>query len=1588
MNKKYIYKNMKLNVRNKKIIIFLLIFLIKVMCAEIITNPKLILSEVSHPMVYSGDEYNVIITYEKITQINKDSGEVISSSEELTDFFVIDPCVLMIDESKNCFFYSHQNGFYQIIFPTSYNILSENPKIPSNIGSYIGAITEYEHAKEKDESNYCRCEILKDEIILYGIKINIDYPGGGLDGGRVLSSETIIFFSFVKANQLYEINVDFDIDNYKISCKSIASSRYLCALISDNFPKLILINYHYLNGECTIAMQSNHKDLLDISQPSDFGVYDTNANNKKIVCFIKYSESIMICILVTIEIDEECYSTSNEVNYNLGENDENRNQVPFNCYTDCSSSANIGNELFICCAGDDSINCAIINVDDITSMKYFVIYYTGTIAYLNILSDGSTFYNIFFWASRNYYEYLIYKPTCNNVHFQMVIYGSMTKDLDSLFNRKINGEYSIKFENLPNDYGNLYIEENLIDNIDNKYILEENKNIKIESINEQVTNEYKIKFKIIIFEFESPECFLNLTVLPCYDSCNRCTSSKFESDSSNHNCEENNCKNNYYPSPLSSTNCFMESEKETNWFLDTSSILIKFALCDTNCASCSDTSTHCLTCNSKNTNPLAYLYNNHCINECPEGTFSLLKTGDYYECKNCYINCKTCEEEGNDDNMQCKSCNDNNIKYNTNCYIEADSSQKTFYKPHSTTDITSCYQEFHAYIIENTYECIDSMPDQGYYLSNTNTGLLVQCHPDCKTCSNKFNSITTNCDSCNNENYFLLDGNCISSCPEGYYSSLIDNIKLCESCGQNCIPCDSGIDYNDTSNLTNNYCIACNNYYTKKEENISMCYSKETIEEGYFLNTSLIPFQWEKCYEKCSTCNSKGNSDKMACLSCKTNYIDQEINKLVYLKLSKKNCIIGCPPNLFLTNELNCVESCLNDTYEYSPNKTCLTSCPNNFIIDSDNNRCIFSSFENNTPISDFKEIIYSNITYFLKESNKLLEFFDFTAYIQPVNNLDPIEQINKGISGLDLGDCVDVLKNNYNISENEDLIIIETESNQNKKYIYNNNEKEFILGKDVKISITDIQGNILNLSYCNNKIEVIKYIGDTKEIKIDIISEYAKKGINILDASDSFFNDKCHYYDLDLDIIIKDRREDIFQNVSFCEDNCVFKGINYTRNTSTCLCDAYNLQDDFVKNDEDDDGFEKITINNMVNSFTSQIFVLNWDVVKCYNLVFDQKILKKNKGFFAYVAMTVVQIGVFAFFLIKKIKPIRIFMVNLSKLYPPKKKKISININIDDMNDNNLDNKENINVVNGFKIYTQKEIDRIHGLKTESNNNDIKNKSKKNNKITDDNNEAIISYESIGSKELELNRNEEQLKKNVNETKNKKNLYTNKYEKYNDMKYDEALATDKRNIFQMYLAFLFQNHIIFNTFFAEIYLELRNIKIGFFIFGLEISFFLNAIFYTDKYISDTYHNNGILNFFSSLPKAIYSFIVTTILSLLLKMLSNSKKQLIKIIEEKDKNPNYIKDVESELNKLHKKLYIYFILVFILGIAFTYYCSAFCAVYINSQTFWLIGCLESFALDLLIPFIICLVLAGIRYISINEKLNYLYKIYSLMEKIL
>ena len=57
----------------------------------------------------------------------------------------------------------------------------------------------------------------------------------------------------------------------------------------------------------------------------------------------------------------------------------------------------------------------------------------------------------------------------------------------------------------------------------------------------------------------------------------------------------------------------------------------------------------------------------------------------------------------------------------------------------------------------------------------------------------------------------------------------------------------------------------------------------------------------------------------------------------------------------------------------------------------------------------------------------------------------------------------------------------------------------------------------------------------------------------------------------------------------------------------------------------------------------------------------------------------------------------------------------------------------------------------------------------------------------------------------------------------------------------------------------------------------------------------------------------------------LLRMLSNSKSELLKIIREKQKEKKYIELINDKLRKLKIKLIIYFILVFLLGLCFFYY---------------------------------------------------------------
>ena len=258
---------------------------------------------------------------------------------------------------------------------------------------------------------------------------------------------------------------------------------------------------------------------------------------------------------------------------------------------------------------------------------------------------------------------------------------------------------------------------------------------------------------------------------------------------------------------------------------------------------------------------------------------------------------------------------------------------------------------------------------------------------------------------------------------------------------------------------------------------------------GYYLNKEEKILK--RCHKSCKTCNGPYK-------------IDEDTN------FENHNCI-----------------ECANNYYKL-PNGTYQNNCYKSEIINE-----IYTQLPS---LKEFQSKLTDNIIIF-KNSSTLINGTDFIATIISSNNLDPKDQLNMGISAIDLGSCTQILKEINNISENENLTIVnmETKRNTNKNDIENNNnENSFDIGKNVQFEIYDSSGNKLDLSVCKEDIKILQFIKDVNELNIQEAIKLADKGIDVFNASDDYFNDICHENIDGKDIIIKDRRNDIYKNVSF----------------------------------------------------------------------------------------------------------------------------------------------------------------------------------------------------------------------------------------------------------------------------------------------------------------------------------------------------------------------------------------------------------------------------------------------------------------------
>ena len=533
-----------------------------------------------------------------------------------------------------------------------------------------------------------------------------------------------------------------------------------------------------------------------------------------------------------------------------------------------------------------------------------------------------------------------------------------------------------------------------------------------------------------------------------------------------------------------------------------------------------------------------------------------------------------------------------------------------------------------------------------------------------------------------------------------------------------------------------------------------------------------------------------------------------------------------------------------------------------------------------------------------------------------------------------------------------------------------------------------------LNIDTCqNNKISLL--------IPVKNISNLDK-----LNSKSGYYNNICYTATSDsgTDITLNDRKSE-YPSIAVCQDDCEFADYNITLNKAKCSCQAKEFSSSFAD--------MKINKNKLLDNFKNIKNIVNFKILKCFEVLFSRNGISKNIGFFLLIFIIIFHIiSIFIFYLkqfdllINKIKEI-IFSIIILK-----------SIKDDKEEENN--NKEINEIINGkIKEKNNKEIEDNRNkiiLNNNNNNNNIINNNPYNNIIKDG---KTISFKKKGkivtqrkkykilkkdlgtfinnnnviNKDLFhgiiiINNNRENNGRNIlfkknsktDETQNRMPVMDYIDDELNDLSYDLALQNDKRTLCQYYISLIKTKHeLVFAFFYSKDY-NSRVIKIDLFLFGFALNYTVNGFFFNDSTMHNVYESKGLFDVSYQLPIIFYSSLISMFLGALVQMLGLSNDVIIDF--KKNREPKDVNERGKKLvNKLKIKFVLYFIFILILLLFFLYYISMFDAVYKNTQYILIEDTLMGYGFSLLYPFVIYLLPGLFRIPALNAPMKnkkYLY----------
>ena len=737
----------------------------------------------------------------------------------------------------------------------------------------------------------------------------------------------------------------------------------------------------------------------------------------------------------------------------------------------------------------------------------------------------------------------------------------------------------------------------------------------------------------------------------------------------------------------------------------------------------------------------------------------------------------------------------------------------------------------------------------------------IDCTDDWRSKQKKIINETNQCiESCDKSLQYPYEYNgiCYENCQNGYlYDENNNKMNICRCEIDECLLCPK-------ESLILGLCTKCNsNYYPKENDPLNAgkfikCYKELN---GFYLDSNLF----KQCYFKCKTCNISGSNITHNCLKCNDNY----------------------PIEINYNNYFNCYQNCSYYYYFDEENNYHCTlnfSCPDGYSkLNEDKMKC--KKIEVKNFMKEIEKYILNKEEEMTKKEE--VEYYDnlikmieigFTENYETIkldNGQDEYieaekmafilatlenqkNDINNDMITIDLGECENLLRNYYNISNNEALfikkIIVPQEGYKIPKVEY-----------DIYSKLFGINLIKLNITVCGNR-----------KIKISIPIELTEN-LDKLNCSSGYYNNICYTTtsEYGTDITLKERNN-IFvdKNMTVCQEECEFSKYDDEKLKVECSCK--------VKKSSSSITDIKINKDKLFENFKDIRNIANLNFLLCYKLLLQKDGIINNIG--CYLTLAIILFHIITIF---------IFYINDLSVIKKKIKQLILEINENPI----ISKKEKVK-----KYESKNSVNKISIIKK-----DKKKKGKKKHNIKHINSKNDFSKWKIIPKNNKININNEKI---INLP-----VYTD--EEINELSYDLALQYDKRVYCQYYNSLIKTKHNLIFAFCNNSDYNSKIIKIDLFFIGFAIEYIVNALFYNDDTMHKIYQSKGEFDLEYQLPIIVYSTLISMILNSPLNFLSLSNDAIINFKQNKSTI-----NIKKKAKKLETKLKIKFVFYFIIGFIF------------------------------------------------------------------